>query len=254
MHNIDPSNPHAKLAVVLCGLLCVLLFAWAGDTTAQGSDNPDNTTDQADPAEAQRWAQLDALLAKSPKPESIRATFVQKRTSLLLDKPVVSEGRFIAAGKVARLSLTQPAPLEMRFDDKRMHIYYPKDNVLEVYNVPQNSIAQTTGRPDAKRLAKDFKLTKISTDKASGLVTLTLEPKGDLTKHIQSLTLGFDPKLGLITAATTVDAAGDETAMALTDIKPGAKVEDAELELDVPDDARVEHPEGKPDKANEDDR
>ena len=227
---------------VLCCIAYALVSALTAPALGQTKDKQD------DQGEAKRWAQLDALLKKSPKPKSIRAAFVQQRTSLLLDKPVVSKGRFVAAEKVARLSLTKPAPVEMRFDDKFMKIYYPKDNVLEVYNVPSNGIALTTGRPDTKRLAKAFTLRGLTTDKKSGLVTLALKPKGNMRKQLKSLALGFDPKLGLIVSAASVDTAGDKTTIAIKDIKPGAKVDPSELKLDVPDNARVEYPEGKPGK------
>eukprot|EP00752_Nemacystus_decipiens_P015802 g14112.t1 len=186
-----------------------------------------------------RWEQLTELLEQSPKPESVRAVFTQKRTSLLLDEPVVSQGRFVAKGKTARLSLTKPAPVEMRFDEKRMQIYYPGDNVLEVYRVPPNSFTMTAGRPDPETLAKDFRLSDLTTDRDSGKVTLKLEPKGAARKHMQLLTLGFDPKLGLIVSATSIDAAGDQTVMQLTEAQMDQEVEDEEIALDVPDDARL---------------
>lgn len=230
----SPTNPIVLLLAVLCCAWCTVVFADRGDN---------NSKDQPD-AEAQRWAQLKALIEASPKPESARATFVQERTSLLLDEPIKSEGRFVASGKVSRVSLGRPASIEMRIDDKRIKIYYPDDNVLEDYPLPEQGLPLATGRPDLDRLAQDFTLTAIDADQEGEVWTLSLQAKGKLRKHMQSVSLGFDTKLGLVVKAATVDAAGDRTVMSLKDVEPGAEVTDDELALDVPDDAEVVRPAG----------
>ena len=226
--------------IALCYFALVLIGLFATLAIAQAESQP------VEPPEKKRWEQLTEILAQSPKPESVRAGFIQKRTSLLLDKPVVSQGRFVAKGQAARLSLTTPSPVEMRFDDKLMQIYYPDDNVLEVYRIPPKSIAITAGRPDPKSLAIDFKLSDLIVDKDSNMATLKLEPKGAARKHMQRLTLVFNARLGLIISAKSIDTAGDQTDMSLSEVKTNAKVKDSEIMLDVPDDARVEYPEGQP--------
>ena len=227
--------------IILCGYLLVMPRpAWA-DT-----DDPQPTDEHINPAEADRWTQLTTLVDQAPQPESARATFVQERISLLLDEPVRSEGQFFASGKIARLSLTKPEPIEMRFDDQRMQIYYPRDNVLEIYRIPDNSLAYTTGRPDPETLAQNFTLSELNPTNQSHIITLVLTPKGGLTQHLQSLHIRFDTELGLIVGATSVDTAGDQTTMALTDIQTNVEVDESQLLLNVPDDAQVEQPEGIP--------
>lgn len=218
--------------------MLTVLLACPALAIAEPASQPDES------AEAERWNQLGQILDQSPKPESVRAVFTQKRTSLLLDEPVVSRGRLVAKGETARLSLVEPSPVEMRFYSAQMHIYYPDDNVLEVYRIPPNGMAMTTGRPDPEALARDFRLADLSTDPRSGRVTLALEPRESVREHMQSLTLGFDPMLGLIVSASSTDAAGDRTDMEFSQVRINQTVADTEMALDVPDDARVEYPEG----------
>ncbi|MEM1445046.1 MAG: outer membrane lipoprotein carrier protein LolA [Planctomycetota bacterium] len=221
--------------------MCFSLF----DIQAQADETPAVQT------ESTRWQELTRLLEASPSPTSVTATFTQQRTSLLLDEPVVSEGRFVAKAKTARLSLVTPEPLEMRFDDASMQIYFPSDNVVEHYRIPREGIAYAAGRPDPDRLAQDFTLIELSQDPTGRLFTIGLEPNEALSEHLRSLTMEFDLRLGLIVGTSMIDAAGDRTDMALSKIQTDLEIADAELHLSVPEDAEHVYPEGVPSPAED---
>lgn len=198
---------------------------------------------------AERWEEVARVLEASPTPASVTATFTQERISLLFDEPVRSKGRFVAKGKTARLSLVTPERVEMRFDDAAMQIFFPSDRILEHYRIPREGLAYTTGRPDPDLLAQDFTLLDLSQDPTSNVWTLSLEPRDALGDHLRSLTMRFDPALGLIVGTSIVDAAGDRTDIALTSIQTDVDVADADLELSVPDDVVHVYPEGSPNQA-----
>ncbi|MEM1098199.1 MAG: outer membrane lipoprotein carrier protein LolA [Planctomycetota bacterium] len=223
-------------ACLALGLLPLAGHAAADETSAVAS-------------ESEGWQELVRVLEASPMPASVQARFTQERISLLLDEPVRSEGRFVAKGKTARLSLVTPERVEMRFDDAAMLIYFPGDRVLEHYRIPREGLAYATGRPDPDRLAQDFTLVDLSEDETSNLWTLTLEPRDALGDHLLSLTMRFDPALGLIVGTSIVDAAGDRTDIALTNIQTDVDVSDADLELSVPEDVVHVYPEGSPSAA-----
>lgn len=222
------------LAVALLGCCALLLLPCS---LACAQDDAGNA-DQAE--QAKRWAQLEKLIEQSPKPKTVRAEFEQVRTSLLLDEPVVSKGRFVSAGDVCRWSLGKPAAMEVRTDSKRMQIYYRDDNVLEVYPIPEQGLPLASQRPDLERLAKNFDLRVLKQDEAE--VQITLEARGEMREHLISLDLLFDREAGTVKRVTTVDPAGDKTVMSLKAIETDEKIEPDELKLKVPENARVVKP------------
>lgn len=194
------------------------------------------------PQETERWKQAERVLANAPKPEAVRAHYVQTRTSVLLNEPVRSEGRFIAADGVARWSLNTPVLLEMRVDADRMRIYYVADRVVEVYPVTGYALPIAQGRPDLKNLSKNFHLRRVTQDKK--LWSMHFEAREAMRSSMLSLVVDFDSAAGVIVSATTTDAAGDLTHIALKDIDTTDPIDADELALNVPADARVVYPAG----------
>jgi outer membrane lipoprotein-sorting protein len=216
--------------VALC---CMILLVSAGHTHAAQNEKEDKQ-------EAQRWEQLAEAIEKSPAPKTIRASFAQIRTSLLLSEPVKSEGVFLSDGEVTRWSLGKPEGVEVRTDAKQMQIYYVADNVLEIYPIPEQGLPMPSHRPDLKRLKKGFVLSSFQEKEQQA--TIRLQARGEMSKHLKSIALRFDMSRGVMTSVTTVDPAGDTTQMTLQDVEIDKQIKADELTLDVPDDARVQRP------------
>ncbi|MGB0766538.1 MAG: LolA family protein [Phycisphaeraceae bacterium] len=195
---------------------------------------------RAEASESERWERLAKVLETSPTPKTVRGTFEQVRTSLLLSEPITSEGSFISAGAVSRWSLGKPDSIEVRLDAESMRIYYAEDNVLEIYPVTEQSIPALNQRPDLERLASDFRLVGIDIDER--VVSIELVAKGKMRKHLQALRLVYDANKGVLRQLVTTDPAGDTTRMTLTNIVIDEPIEEQALDLEVPDDARVERP------------
>lgn len=216
---------------------CLIFFVGLSPVTAVGQDS------------SEQWQELARLLEGSPRPESVKAVFTQERVSLLLDEPVRSAGTFVAKGSTARLSLTKPEPVEMRFDPAAMQIYFPDDHLVEHYPIPRAGLAYVTGRLEADRLAADFHLLALDRDETDAVLTLRLEPREDLREHLRSLTMRFDVVCGLVVGVQMVDVAGDITDMALTEIQTDVEVSDADVSLRLPDDVVHVYPAGDLDDA-----
>jgi len=190
--------------------------------------------------EAELWQRLAAAIEKSPTPKTVRASFNQTRTSLLLSEPVKSKGVFLSNGVVSRWSLGEPEGVEVRTDAEQMQIYYVSDNLLEVYPIPEQGLPMPNQRPDLQRLKKNFHLEMFESQDQH--IRVRFKARGDMRKHIKSLALQFDSARGVLTRVTTFDPAGDTTQMSLEKIEIDEKITPDELKLNVPDDARVERP------------
>lgn len=218
----------------LAALCCCLSIVFSASQAGAAQE------EKEDKQEATRWEQLAKAIKTSPAPKTVRASFVQTRTSLLLNEPVKSEGIFLSDGEVTRWSLGKPEGVEVRTDAKQMQIYYVADNVLEVYPIPEQGLPMPNQRPDLDRLKKGFTLASFEEDEQQARIRL--QARGEMSKHLQSIDLQFDMSRGVMTSVTTIDPAGDTTQMSLKDIEIDKKIEADELTLNVPDNARVQRP------------
>lgn len=234
----SPSVPGKRIL-----LACALLFACAS-----------HAADAAPRKDAPRWAQLQAFVAKLPKITALRAKFRQERASALLAEPAVSTGTFVARGMRSKWDTRGDNPSVMAVDagDGRhpgsMRVWYPAQKTLEVYPLDARFAAAMAGpSPDLALLKEHFSLDVLAQDAQKHTLTLEMAPLAEgLRAHVAKVVAVMDTRTGCLCSLATVDSDGESTTAAFGEVEVNPEVKDAELRLEIPADAKVVYPAGKP--------
>ncbi len=205
--------------------------------------------------DAQRWAQLQAVIAKLPKITSLRANFKQERESALLAEPAVSTGVFAAKGVQSKWSTGGDNPSVMAVDagdgkqrPGSMRVWYPAQKTLEIYPLDARFAAAMAGpSPDLGLLQEHFTLTALTPDAKAGTLTLEMAPlTGWLKAHVAKVVAVMDAQTGCLKSLSTLDANDEATTATFSAVEVNPEVKDAELRLETPQDTQVVYPAGKP--------
>jgi outer membrane lipoprotein-sorting protein len=108
-------------AFVLFGLLLMASPAGAAPATQ--------------PIDAAFDAKLQDIDARAAQVQDYTAHFEQHKYTALLRKPLISSGTVRKLGPVDRWDTEKPEPAVLHADGKEVKLYYPKQNLVEVYPI-----------------------------------------------------------------------------------------------------------------------
>ena len=194
--------------------------------------------------------QLAEIDAKAAKITDVRAKFEQVKHSSLLVEPLVSKGEVIAKGGVTLWSTTEPDATRMRIDQASMRVYYVKSNVIEEYSIERGLASMAaTPLPKLETLRAMF---TIAPDACEGMAPLQaaeqrlgvkLTPiSSDLRKHVGSVRVLLDAERGTVLVFEVTDPDGERTTIRFSSIAVSKGIDDDQLDLRAPTDARLVRP------------
>jgi len=207
---------------------------------------------KAEPSEFEK--KLEALDERGGKVRTLRGSFVQKKHTLLLKKPLESRGTVVIKGERTKWETTEPQRSVMTIDGKGLRIYYPDQKLVEVYKLGED-VREFSGSP-LPRLAglrASFDVTELKASEAGGtdddksVLAFELRPKGEeLRKHLARVRVLVDTEIPATRRLEIEDVDGERTEISFKDVKVNAGVEDADLELGAPAGTREVYPLGEP--------
>ena len=232
-----------------CQLLKVMTFALLIASFAR-AELP--TTLPASPpagVDAALWARMTAIDSKAGGIIDLTADFEQQKFTQLLKKPMVSSGTVQAKGTAMLWDTRTPEPTIMRVDESEVRIYYPQQNTVEIYPLAgQLSSLAASPLPRLAALLPHFTFAK-GTAKNSGQeeradqLVIHLTPiDASLKEHVGSVTVLIDATRGFILAFQLVDSDGERTLIRFSNVKTNANIEDARLNLKLPDNVKSVRP------------
>ena len=188
-------------------------------------------------------AQLTEIDQHAAKIKSIDASFQQKRYAALLKKPVISIGRVRVVGSTVRWDTTKPHPTAMITTSKKVTLYYPKQKVVEEYDI-KNRMADLTASPQPRLsvLLKHFKIEKAES-KIRNTIALKLTPiDKSLEEHVSTGRVVIDTKTAVMREFEMTDAEGDRTVIAITKPKTNSGLKVDQLKLKLPRGTKIVRP------------
>lgn len=207
-----------------------------------------------DPAEDERFMKrLETVDAAMGRVVDLRAGFEQSRRTILLKKPLLSKGTVTTKGDRVRWDTATPRASSLLIGDGSIRMYYPEDNLLEIYPVG-SGFKDLAGAP-LPRLAKlreKFTISRLSpsdlgaSNEDEHLLAVQLIPKeDDLRKHIASVKVLIDESRPVARKVVMTDPEDEQTEITFTNVELNVGVTDDALKLDTPADVRVSHPLGE---------
>ncbi|MFN7430652.1 MAG: outer membrane lipoprotein carrier protein LolA, partial [bacterium] len=204
-----------KLARVCCfwgaGLLALCV-----SHAAQPVDKAKADAVQPNPAvDAEMDAALDGIDDRVSKIEDLRAKFEQRKSSVMLRKPMVSSGEVIARSDVVLWRTQQPRKADMRVGGGEIRLLYPEDKLLEIYPI-QNARGMAGGPlPRLSKLREQFTFSRAS-DQIAGGTTLqvVLTPKSEEVRSaVATVQVSIDTKVPCVTKIVMTDPDGEQTSI-----------------------------------------
>ena len=226
-----------------------------------------------DPEFEKRLAAIDAAMEKIV---DFKANFEQRKYSPLLKRPMVSSGVLTTKGRLVRWETTaprkviiliepasqapspaavpsQPAGAEPAKSVGEMRVYYPADQLCEIYPI-DGALSDFAGAP-LPRLAElrgRFSIVAAPVSEMGGvdahprLIGLLLKPVSvDVRKYLESIRVLIDESIPAATKVIVTDAEGERTEITLSNIRTNTKIKDSEVQLDLPEGVRLSRPLGK---------
>jgi hypothetical protein len=146
----------------------------------------------------------------------------------------------------------QPEPTLMRIDPTEVRLLYPRQKVVEIYPIDQRMASLAASpMPRLDVLTRYFAIQPISDPQAlwpdvpqnPSHLALRLRPTDPaLREHIQEVCVLLDIPSGFVLRAQTIDADGDRTTLAFSNVRTDAGLSDRELELEIPAGVEVTRP------------
>lgn len=197
-----------------------------------------------DPKPAQNdaaWAELESLSEHREPITTYAADFRQEKFTPLLRDPIRSTGRVrIAEGEdgrgVSRWDTQAPYASTMLIADGELHLYYPEQQSLEIYELGDRLDALAASPvPDIAVLRVNFEIDSSGWTKGNKLYSLTLLPKSDAMRDaLEEITVDIDPALGSMRRLSMTDLDGETTVMHFENIELNLDLDPAELALELP--------------------
>ena len=175
---------------------------------------------------------------------TLQASFRQEKELALLAAPEVSTGTF-AFSKPSNVLWVYEAPkrVQMLIANGAMTTYYPELNKAETIDIKkfEDRIFKYMGASGAiDELARYFDFT-FTDNAASTNWVLDLTPKNAaVAKRVKRIKIWLDRKTYLTTKFEYVEADGDITRYAFTDVRVNAPIEQARFTLALPPNVKVE--------------
>ena len=186
---------------------------------------------------------IQALHASEP---SLQANFREERHLAMLKEPIVNEGKvwFTLPDKIRR-EIGGKTPSTTVFDGKKMSIYYPNYQQVEVYDVEKrpmlkDSLRALTAGLDLRGIANFY---EIEGSKEGNLYRIRLTPKTtSVKKLVRSVELVIDNNLNP-QSVNLEDARGQKISETYTNVRRTALPEST-FEFATPPGAKVSTPLG----------
>ncbi len=220
-----------NLAGCLAAGILLLWFAWPA-TADDGQDAGDHDAP---------WAELESLSANREPITTYAADFQQEKFTPLLRDPIRSTGRVRIAedddGRgVSRWDTQAPYASTMLIADGELHLYYPEQQSLEIYELGDRLDALAASPvPDLAVLRANFEIASSGWTKGNKLYSLTLLPKSDaMQEALEAITVDIDPALGSMRRLSMTDLDGETTVMHFENIELNLDLDPAELALELP--------------------
>jgi outer membrane lipoprotein-sorting protein len=177
---------------------------------------------------------------------SLQANFREERHLAMLKDPIVNEGKvwFTLPDKIRR-EIGGKTPSTTVFDGKKMSIYYPNYQQVEVYDVEKrpmlkDSLRALTAGLDLRGVANYY---EIEGSKEGNLYRIRLTPKtASVKKLVRSVDLTIDDNLNP-QSVNLEDARGQKISETYTNVHRGA-LPDSTFEFTTPPGAKVTTPLG----------
>lgn len=197
--------------------LAILVFGLS--TVPQ--DRPVESLDREQLAAAR--AVVERLAKKLEKVKYERAEYEQRRTSLLLAKPLTSSGRIHIRRKPACIvfEVLEPRPIVIRSDSTSHQIYYPEGKRAERYIFESNELARALFAcftADIAEIEKTFSIA--SFEQRDGLSILGFRPR-DKKVHatLTSLLLTVRDENAVVCGVTYVNSDAESVSLVLEKIE-----------------------------------
>lgn len=180
----------------------------------------------------------------------LRADFEQRKQTSLLKRPLVTKGKLLSKGGSVLWETSQPRVTRMLVTDKQVKIFYPDDNLVEVYPMDARFREAAGGPlPRLAALRERFQILELDPtelkDAPNGAarLALRLQPIGDdLKQHITSVRVLIDERVPCADRIIFSSPDGDETEIRFSNVKINTNVGDSELDLRLPADVKVSEP------------
>ncbi len=238
-------------AIAMC-----LGAGWIGQPPV--SSNPGSAAPQSASAEAstdaERFAKrLETVDAAMTKVGDLRADFVQRRTTPLLKKPLVSNGVVRTKGDRVRWDTVSPRASSLVVGHDSIRMYYPADQLVEIYPAG-DGFKDIAGAPLPRlsSLKAKFDLTPLTLGDLGGantdanLLAVLLTPKDEsLRRHIASVRVLIDESQPAALRVEISDPDGEVTVIEFSHVEVNRGMKDDEVELTLPAGTRVSKPLGE---------
>lgn len=219
----------------MLNLICAIALLLADPATA--------------PATQSTLPQLVAIDERAAAIQSISADFVQEKHSPLLSDPLVTRGNVKAMGANVLWTATQPEPSQTHVGPKLLSIYFPKQKLVEEYNLTP-ATASLTASP-LPRLAVLQETFELFADQGEGLpmppgtTAVRLTPRDpELGNYVEQVRVVLDVDRGVVLAFEMTDPDGEVTLTRFERIQVNPSLAASDLMLHLPADVKRVSPGG----------
>jgi len=193
---------------------------------------------------------LNRLDEQSQRIDDLTAEFVEKKFTVLLKKPLASQGRVSVMGSRTRWDTIEPHATTLFTDDKQVALYFPSRKTAEVYPIDRRLRPLIVSPvPRLATLERHFRIEQLEPDApATEFLWLRLTPKDEaLSEFIDEVRVQVDVAVGLARRVEMIDPDGDRTVIEFTDIRTNVGLTSRDVTWDFPPDTRIVRPLDPPD-------
>lgn len=235
--------------------LLLLAILCTARVSAARADDPGAVTDAA------LLARLEGLDARFAEITRLRANFRQERQTPMLRRPLTSSGSVLLKDGVIRWNTREPSRSTMLITEDEIRIHDPEARVLEIYQTRERAGTAAEGRtgpPRLKDLLAHFSVMEVGVDAlgekpSERWLGLELIPTDEeMARRIVRITALLDTEAPMIRRVILEGVDGEVTDLELRDVRIGARIEDHEMELEIPEGTRISRPPGSQPESGDD--
>jgi len=234
--------------MILCRLMagvCLLIVLGGGILSAQEETTPNEAADNN-----ALLAELNELRKRLHHMVDLQADFIQEKHTVLLRRPIVSNGRVRMAGELMRWDTLKPAPSSLLISPGQIKLYYPQQNLLEIYPVDQQLVRLASSPvPRMEVMREHFTLSRIVIGQWSeftdseGYLAVAMKPLDEkLGEHVELIRLLIDRRTGYLKVMELLDADGERTVTRFLEVQINTGQNAEQLALNPPEGVRISRP------------
>jgi hypothetical protein len=231
------------LKIWLVSILIIAMLGWVH--AAEPVASP--TTQPIDP---QLWKEMSAIDTIVGRIKDVSADFQQEKFTPLLTKPLISTGHVFGKNDRTLWLTEKPEPTKMSVDATSIRIYYPRQELEEIYPIQgQLGALASSPLPRISVLRQFFSSERIaagtldpSANDDAFLAIKMLPIDASLRVHVQDVKVLLNRKTGFIARAENTDADDERTVLTFSDVKVDSDLSEAALRLDVPASTKISRP------------